>query len=646
MLGAAAAALILPIADPVAAAARDAFQASDSVKSLPGGLAIADWSVAASTGRSIHGPVWLPAEQAIAFSDAGRSRRLMWSPDGGYRLLHENTNVALGTKLDAEGRFVQAEWVSGTITRIEADGTRTVLADSFDGLKLNCPLDLVIAPDGTIFFADLRLAFGKPKEGAQPKSGVYAITAKGVVTRVSDDIALPGGLALSPDGKFLYVSDRGERQLVRRYQVSGSALGKPHDFAVLRKPGWQAGPRGMTTDGEGNLYVGGPGGVFVFAPSGQQISTIPLATSRVAALTFGGDDMRTLFICSAVGVGYVKVSRRGSMPAPAVITKRASGPPLTMAQTIERHDPGLDAIIAPGTKLRNLASADFANDLGGGETEFYGRSLEGSFWHAERNCLLFSDIGNSRRMRWDERTGLGFEHAPTGYTNGANLDRDGLIVSCEQGPEHRLSKRLPDGRSITIADSYQGKRFNRPNDLAIHSSGDYYITDPQWDYGAPDKFELAKPHVYRISADGKRVELLVDDIIQPNGIAFSPDERILYIGDSRGSKIWAYDVAPDGAFDAKSKRLLCDLSGPRPGTPDGISVDSAGNLYAGGAGGLWIIDPKGKHLGTVVHGGTQTNNMSFGGPDRRTLYMVSWVALTSFPVLVPGPAPRRRQRSA
>ena len=240
----------------------------------------------------------------------------------------------------------------------------------------------------------------------------------------------------------------------------------------------------------------------------------------------------------------------------------------------------------------------------------------------------------------DRGPGLSQDYSPTGYANGGNLDADGRIISCEEGPEHRLSRRTPDGTRRTIADGYNGIRFCHPNDVAIHSSGDFYLTDPWWDAGEGIQQPQA-PAIYRVWSDGKRVEKLFE-LVFPNGIAFSPDERWLYVNEALASKLYAYPVAPDGAVDVSGRRLVCDVSGTRPGSPDGISVDVEGNIYMGGAGGLWIISPDGKHLGTIVHGGAQTNNMTFGGSDHKTLYIVSWVALTAVPLRIAGKPVGRR----
>ena len=610
---------------------------STKVSALPGGFGIGGGPN--PFARCVHGPIWLPSENAIAFSDGGNSRRLRWAPDEGYRVLHDKTNGALGTRLDNQGRFVQCEWDSGVLSRIEPDAVRSVLADGFGGQRFNRLVDLAITRDGVIFFADLRLWYGTPKSGARTSSGVYALALDGSITQVIADITRPSGLALSPDGETLYVSDRAD-QAIRSYPVKGPALGKGKRFLAMNVDGWLGSPSGMTTDADGNLYVGGPGGVWILNPRGNRIGLIPLTASRVTGLTIGGGDMQTLFMTSWVGVGYVGINRKGISLPTATPRKTVSGPLLSMTQTIERHDSSLDEIIAPGTQIRNLIDADFVNDLGGGATDVYGRSLEGGFWHESRNCLLFSDIGNNRRMRWSDAQGLALEQAPTGYANGATLDINGLIISCEEGPSHRLSRRLPDGSRMKIADSYQGVRFCHPNDVAIHSSGDFYMTDPWWDAGEG----ITRPQnaaIYRISADGVQVKKLFE-LGFPNGIAFSPDERILYANDSFERKLYAYPTASDGTVDISARRLVCDVSGVAAGSPDGISVDVSGNIYMGGAGGLWIIDPSGKHLGTIVHGGAMTNNIAFGGTDNKTLFIVSWVALTAVQLRVAGKPSGRR----
>src|SRR6202043_774108 len=136
----------------------------------------------------------------------------------------------------------------------------------------------------------------------------------------------------------------------------------------------------------------------------------------------------------------------------------------------------------------------------------------------------------------------------------------------------------------------------------------------------PDQTDLSYQGVYRVSADLGTLTLLVDDFIVPNGLAFSPDESVLYINDTRRGHIRAFDMMPNGTLAKATDRVFVDLRGPEPGVPDGMKVDVDGNVYCGGAGGLWIMDPTGKKLGHIVHGAAATPNLAFGGDDSKTLY--------------------------
>ena len=142
--------------------------------------------------------------------------------------------------------------------------------------------------------------------------------------------------------------------------------------------------------------------------------------------------------------------------------------------------------------------------------------------------------------------------------------------------------------------------------------------------------------VYRVSADLGTLTLLLKDFVVPNGLAFSPDESILYVNDTRRLHIRAFDVQPNGTLALGSDRVFCNVTGSGPGFPDGMKVDSEGNVYCGGSGGIWIIDPAGNHLGTIVHGATETTNVAFGGDDWKTLYFTTWHTIGRVQLNVPG----------
>ncbi len=299
---------------------------------------------------------------------------------------------------------------------------------------------------------------------------------------------------------------------------------------------------------------------------------------------------------------------------------------------IERLDPGLDAIIDTSSPIQELASG-LGGELG---------PAEGPVWWKEGHYLLFSDIGNNRRMKYTPGQGLTVFKEQTNHANGLTRDLQGRLVACEQDTR-RVARHELDGSTTVIANSFQGHRLNRPNDVVVKSDGSIYFTDPSGNV-VPEQWDLGFAGVYRVSADLGTVTLLVGDFLTPNGIAFSPDESVLYINDSRRGHIRAFDVAANGTLARQTDRVFADLRGAEPGVPDGMKVDTVGNVYCGGAGGIYILDPKGKKLGRIVHGYPATTNVGFGGDDWKTLYFTSRAYLGAVNVKIAGvpvPTPKK-----
>ena len=297
---------------------------------------------------------------------------------------------------------------------------------------------------------------------------------------------------------------------------------------------------------------------------------------------------------------------------------------------IEQFSPELQRIVSRNQKIEELASG-FGSDQG---------PAEGPVWWQEGGYLLFSDIGRNRRMKYVPGEGASVFQEPTNFANGLTRDLQGRLVACERGTRPGVTRQEADGSITVIANSYRGKRLNRPNDVVVKSGGSVYFTDP----GAPaPELDLDFSGVYRVSPDRGTLTLLVKDFITPNGLAFSPDESILYINDTRRRHIRAFDVQPNGVLALASDRVFAELKGDRPGVPDGMKVDVEGNVYCGGAGGIWVLDPSGKHLGTIVHGAPATTNMAWGGGDWRTLYFTTRNTLGSIQLNIPGiPVPAVR----
>ncbi len=315
----------------------------------------------------------------------------------------------------------------------------------------------------------------------------------------------------------------------------------------------------------------------------------------------------------------------GAMTAPAGDPMTEQTPPT--APGIERLDPALDRLLAPDTKIETLA-------------EGYEWS-EGPVWVKNGGYLLFSDVLKNTVHRWKAGEGAKPYLTPSGYTsnvprggetgsNGLTLDREGHLVLCQHGDRRvaRMDAPLDNPKPVfvTLADKFEGARFNSPNDLVFKSNGDLYFTDPaygmekQWD---DPKREMNYAGVFRRSGDGK-VTLLTKDMTRPNGLAFSPDEKLLYVAQSdEKAAIWrVFDVKADGTIT--NSRVLLDVTAmtkTKTGLPDGMKIDSEGNLWATGPGGVLIISPQGKHLGTI-RTGQATANVAFGD-DGHSLYITA-----------------------
>ncbi len=291
---------------------------------------------------------------------------------------------------------------------------------------------------------------------------------------------------------------------------------------------------------------------------------------------------------------------------------------------IEQLAPELDKIISSTEPIQELASG-FGGTMG---------PAEGPLWWKEGGYLLFNDIHNNKRMKYTPGRGVTVDLEPSNRANGLTRDAKGRLVSCEH-ETRRVTRRELDGSLTVIANSFQGRRLNRPNDVIVKADGSYYFTDPHHTI-TPEQWDLTFPGVYRVTPDLGTMTLVTDSFLAPNGLAFSPDEKLMYINDSRRGHIRAFEMLPNGLLAKHTDRVFADLRGSEPGVPDGMKVDSAGNVYCGGAGGLWILDPQGKKLGRIVHGHPATTNIAFGGDDWKTLYFTSRTHLGAVNVKIPG----------
>lgn len=247
--------------------------------------------------------------------------------------------------------------------------------------------------------------------------------------------------------------------------------------------------------------------------------------------------------------------------------------------------------------------------------------IEGPIWHPD-GFLLFSDIPANIIYKFASNQQVEVFRRPSGKANGNTLDKENRLLTAEH-ENRRVSRTEKDGKVITLADRYEGKRLNSPNDLVVKSDGSIYFTDPS--YGVTkEQEELGFYGVYRLASDGK-LTLLVKDLVLPNGIAFSPDEQKLYVNNSEAGYIAVFDVKPDGTVT--NQRLFADLKdASQGGVPDGLKVDLQGNVYSTGPGGVWILSPDGKVLGKISVPETATN-LAWGESDRKTLYITANTSL-------------------
>ena len=282
-----------------------------------------------------------------------------------------------------------------------------------------------------------------------------------------------------------------------------------------------------------------------------------------------------------------------------------------------RKAPAIDKIVGPNPKIFKLAEGF--------------KFTEGPIWIGD--ALLFSDPNSNIIYKYSNDGKLSVFRTPSGYegadiaeygqpgSNGLTLDAEGRLTINEHG-NHRVSRLEKDGRLTTLADKYEGKRLNSPNDLVYRSDGTLYFTDPP--FGLPKFFddprkELSFSGVYSISKG--KLQLLTKELNGPNGIAFSPDEKYLYVGnwDEKKKVVMRYEAKMDGTL-ANGKVFFDMTSAAGEDAIDGIKVDQEGNLYVSGPGGLWVISPEGKHLGTII-APRHAHNFAWGDPDGKTLYL-------------------------
>lgn len=301
-----------------------------------------------------------------------------------------------------------------------------------------------------------------------------------------------------------------------------------------------------------------------------------------------------------------------------------------------RVDPALDQIVPASAAIQKLAEGFIFT--------------EGPVW-VRQGYLLFSDVPGNVIRKWTPDGKVVEYRRPSGYdgtdapegafigSNGLTLDRQGRLIICEHG-NGRLTRLEKDGKLTVLASKYEGKRLNSPNDVVCKKDGALYFTDPPYGFVKQDqdpKKELKFNGVYRLA--GGKLQLLYRDLTRPNGLAFSPDEKSLYVGNSDPQrKIWMrFEVKADGSL-ANGKVFYDVTNQTADGLPDGMKIDQKGNLYCTGPGGIWIFSPAGKHLGTIQPPETPAN-LAWGDADGKTLYITARKGLYRIMLQIPGIRP-------
>ena len=261
---------------------------------------------------------------------------------------------------------------------------------------------------------------------------------------------------------------------------------------------------------------------------------------------------------------------------------------------------------------------------------------EGPVWHPAGRFLLFSDMPGDHLRRWSAQDGISTFRKPCDKSNGLTYDRQGRLLMCEHASS-QVSRMEAEGRVVPIATHYDGRQLNSPNDIACRSDGSIYFSDPPYGrakfYGVERAQELPFQGVYRVGPDPRRTQLLVDDFDRPNGLCFSLDEHRLFINDTARKHIRVFDLTGAGALTRS--RLWAETKGDKPGAPDGMKIDSAGNIYCCGPGGIHVFDLDANLL-EIIEVPEYTANFAWGDDDYRSLFITASTSLYRLRRDVPG----------
>jgi gluconolactonase len=290
--------------------------------------------------------------------------------------------------------------------------------------------------------------------------------------------------------------------------------------------------------------------------------------------------------------------------------------------TLEIRDPRLTSIVGTHVEFERIATGCLFT--------------EGPLWHPTGEYLLWSDMPGDHLRRWSKADGVTTFRQPCNKSNGLTWDRQGRLLACEHASS-QVTRTEPDGRITSLATHYDGKQLNSPNDIVCAQDGGVYFSDPPYGraefYGVKREQELAFQGVYRAGADPRKPMLLVDDFDRPNGLCFSLDGRRLFVNDTARLHIRVFEVKGNGTLSGG--QVWAETKGEGKGAPDGMKLDSAGNVYCCGPGGIHVFTPEAVDLG-VIQVPEYTANFAWGARDLRTLFITASTSVYTIRTVVPG----------
>jgi gluconolactonase len=295
---------------------------------------------------------------------------------------------------------------------------------------------------------------------------------------------------------------------------------------------------------------------------------------------------------------------------------------MTASPGVEIRDPKFAAVVGESVTFERIGTGYLFT--------------EGPLWNSREQALLFSDMPGNQIRRWTAQGGVEVFRKPSDMANGLTWDREGRLLACEHATS-RVTRTERDGSLTVIASHLDGKELNSPNDIVVRNDGGIYFSDPTYGraefYGVKRDPVLNFRGVYRAEPDGKKLTLLADDFAQPNGLCFSANEKRLFVNDTERQHIRVFDVKPDGMLSGGA--VWAETVGEGAGGPDGMKIDSRGNLYTCGPGGIHVFDPQAECLG-VIQVPEYTANFNWGDADLKSLFITASTSVYRIRVKVAG----------